>query len=154
MLADGTMTTTVENSIVRGDNTGFSISGTAARQIVVNTDHSNYNAANNVGASNATLNGTPQTALPLFVGSGDFHQLATSPTVNAGAPVAGLSATDIDRQARNQGAAPDIGADELDVPVRRPPPKQQKPKCKKKTKKKRAAAAKKKKKKCKKKRKK
>ena len=60
---------------------------------------------------------------PLFVNAaiGDFHQLAGSPTVNAGAVVDLLGSADIDGDPRMVGAAPDIGADEF-VPSQATPP--------------------------------
>ena len=143
-----TMTTTVQNSIVRGAAFGFSVFGDPTRTVIVNTDHSNYPAANNVGMTNAALNGTPQTEDPLFsaAGSGDFHQLASSPTRNAGAAVPALSATDLDGQPRNQEGAPDIGADEFNVPATpsTPGPPAKAKKCKKRKGKGRASPAKKK----------
>jgi RTX calcium-binding nonapeptide repeat (4 copies) len=49
--------------------------------------------------------------------SSDLHQLAGSPTVDAGGPGAHVSSTDIDGEPRCMGAGLDIGADELtDVP--------------------------------------
>lgn len=53
---------------------------------------------------------------PLFVGAGDYHLQPGSPcrdAGNAGAPE--LPTTDIDGEKRTQGAAPDMGADELPV---------------------------------------
>lgn len=156
----GYMTTTdpqvvdIENSVVRGADYSFYFYTDGAHPITVNLDHVNQTGVNDV-ASPAVLNqtGPTQTASPLFAGSGDFHQLASSVTRDAGAPVAGLSATDLDGQPRNQGTAPDIGADEFDVPPPEAtdPPKPAAKKCKKKRKKKRSPASVAKKKKCKKK---
>lgn len=118
---------TIQNSIVRGDAYGFYVYADPTHSVTVNVDHSNYPATNVFGAG-ALLSdpGPTQTAAPAFVAplTGDFHQLAGSPTVNAGAAVAGLSATDLDGRARNQGGAPDIGADEFEVgvPPTGPPP--------------------------------
>ena len=45
---------------------------------------------------------------------GDFHQLAGSPTIDAGSSAATLLGSfDLDGEARIQGCAPDIGADEF-----------------------------------------
>lgn len=59
--------------------------------------------------------GDNQTAEPVFVNaaSGDFHQVLGSPTIDAGTGGLGLGTLDFDRQARVQGPAPDIGADEF-----------------------------------------
>lgn len=93
-------------------------SGSAATVIA---DHSNYLFEN----ESSTNNGTPfitnpgtnnnQTSAPRFVdsGHGDFHQLPDSPTINAGSASPGLGSLDIDGEARFQGIAPDIGADEF-----------------------------------------
>lgn len=85
-------------------------------------DHSNYRTREVVGANasvTAPGSGANQTAAPLLVNAaaGDFHQLPASPTRNAGAAVTGLGSLDIDRQARRQGIAPDIGADEFSEPT-------------------------------------
>jgi hypothetical protein len=63
-----------------------------------------------------------KTALPAFVdaGAGDYHQLVSSPTVDAGLPDSLLGASDIDGDPRQFGSQPDMGADEY-VP---PPPSQ------------------------------
>jgi hypothetical protein len=58
---------------------------------------------------------TNQTGLPQLADpdNGDFHQLAGSPTIDAGAGDPLLGTQDLDFTARVQGAAPDIGADEF-----------------------------------------
>jgi hypothetical protein len=149
----------IENSIVRGEQNSFYFYADATHPITVNLDHVNHTGVNSVGDP-AVLNetGPPQTASPLFVGSGDFHQLAISVTRDAGAAVVGLSATDLDGQPRNQGSAPDIGADEFNIPppVTTDPPstdpfQPKAKKCKKQRKGKKRAAPSAKKKKCKKK---
>ena len=60
--------------------------------------------------------GNNVTGAPLFVnaGAGDFHEKVGSPTINAGSAAGQLGQFDIDGQARVQGSAPDIGADEFD----------------------------------------
>ncbi len=92
-----------------------------ANAATVVTDHSNYLYEDEV----ATNGGTPfvtnpgandnQTAAPQFVNAaaGNFHQAAGSPTINAGSAAPGLGSIDIDGEARLQGPAPDIGADEF-----------------------------------------
>ena len=59
-------------------------------------------------------NGGNQDAEPLFAAPAalDFHELAGSPTIDAGGRTSSLGATDLDGEPRVQGAAPDIGADE------------------------------------------
>ena len=68
--------------------------------------------------------GSNQTAEPSFVNrvGGDLHQLAGSPTIDAGSStVAALGDKDLDRDARESGLAVDIGADESD-PLSPPSP--------------------------------
>jgi hypothetical protein len=87
----------------------------------LNLDYSNF-ATRSVEGTNAsatepgTLNN--QTAAPLFVNAaaGDFHQAPGSPTIDAGTTDVLLGSLDIDREARIQGSAPDIGADEFVPP--------------------------------------
>jgi hypothetical protein len=91
-------------------------------------DHSNFQTMLEEGDPAATITdpgtGTNQIAEPLFVdaAAGDFHQLAGSPTRNAGTADPDLGALDIDRQVRSQESAPDIGADELAPAVVPVPP--------------------------------
>ncbi|MDQ6527339.1 hypothetical protein RB608_27240 [Nocardioides sp. LHD-245] len=114
-----TMTFAVQNSILRGSGHDLHVhSGEPTKVIIANLDHSNYATVAPTG-THAVLNdlGGRQTAAPAFVApaDGNFRQLATSPTRNAGAPVGGLSATALDGQARIQESAPDIGADEFAI---------------------------------------
>lgn len=62
--------------------------------------------------------GGNQDADPLFAAPAalDFHELAGSPTIDAGGRTSSLGATDLDGEQRVQGAAPDIGADETSNP--------------------------------------
>ncbi|HEX6653005.1 MAG TPA: choice-of-anchor Q domain-containing protein [Thermoleophilaceae bacterium] len=62
--------------------------------------------------------GGNQDAEPLFAAPAalDFHELAGSPTIDAGGVTPALGATDLDGEPRVQGAAPDIGADETQAP--------------------------------------
>ena len=86
-------------------------------------DHSNYattQTKTDTGGGSAMVtaagSGTNQTGVPMLAADG-FHELAGSPTVDAGA-VDGSSATaDIDGQRRTIGSTPDIGADELGLPT-------------------------------------
>ncbi len=110
--------------------TGADVSAAASAQAstsaTVDLDYSNYDTELEPGATDSvtdpgTLNN--QLAPPSFVdaASGDFHQAAGSPTIDAGTGAATLlGAVDIDGDPRTVGAAPDIGADELVPPA--PPP--------------------------------
>jgi hypothetical protein len=68
--------------------------------------------------------GGNQDAEPLFATPPvlDIHQLAGSPTIDAGVATPQLGTADIDGEPRTQGSAPDIGADELVPPAPPPPP--------------------------------
>jgi len=123
-------TITAQSSIFRGDNYGIDVQGDGSHTVSVETDHSITWDLNWAILPDATISGDPQTPTPLFVSGTDFHQLAGSPTVNAGAAVAGLSATDLDGQARTVGSPSDIGADEYVPPD--PPAAPQQPGAKKK----------------------
>jgi hypothetical protein len=102
---------------------GTNIDVRASSDVSVDLDHSNYGTVSTSGTGTVTDAGTlsNQTADPEFVDlvAGDLHQLATSPTVDKGTAASELGSTDIDGEARSQGSAPDIGADELTVV---PPP--------------------------------
>ena len=67
--------------------------------------------------------GGNQDVEPLFAApaSLDFHQLAGSPTIDAGVVTPLLGSADVDGQPRTQGSAPDIGADEFVPPIVEPP---------------------------------
>lgn len=109
-------TVTVCNSILRG--LAFDLLAEDAppdTNIDVNVTNSNYITSSD-DPPEAVINdlGGRQTSAPLFVNAlaGDFHQQAGSPTIDAGT-IAGITATDYDGEARAQGLAPDIGADEF-----------------------------------------
>jgi hypothetical protein len=82
-----------------------------------NLSYSNWRPDNTTAASNTAINdlGNNQTGDPVFRNAifGDFHQLSGSPTVDKGTVTPLNGATDFDGQARLNGAAPDIGADEF-----------------------------------------
>ncbi len=80
-------------------------------------EHSDYGTAPTAAVAGASASVTPAgsgtniTAEPLFAEDG-FHQLANSPTVDAGFMDVLTGARDIDGQRRPLGSGPDIGADE------------------------------------------
>ena len=108
-----------KNVIARGTTADVKGNPDATSSAVVTLDHSNY-ATEASGTTGTTMitnpgTGTNQTASPAFAnaGAGNFHQLAGSPTIDAGATVDLLGSTDLDGEPRSQGSAPDIGADEF-----------------------------------------
>jgi hypothetical protein len=88
--------------------------------------NSNYRTFTQNGGATVTVPGTNgnQTASPGFANPaiGDFHEIAGSPTVDAGASIADAGATDLDGLPRAQGpcvggtGSPDIGAYEFQPP--------------------------------------
>lgn len=165
------LTVDAKNSIFAGPDADVeSFPLQAGSTVNVNLANSNYDSAvdGGDGAVTAPGSGSNQTAAPLFANAtlGDFHQLASSPTVDAGAADGSLGTLDFEGDQRSIDATPgcsgddlavpDIGADELFVPIPpcAPPTQPKGKKCKKKKKKQPASAKKRKKKSCKKKRKK
>ena len=94
---------TVTNSIVRGGGSGgldVHASNTSTGSIAINLDHSDFAAAT-PNASGVTIT-SPNSAgnltqLPALANpsGGDLHELAGSPTINAGAIVGGNGLTDL-----------------------------------------------------------
>ena len=84
---------------------------------------SNYETELEEGGGTVTDPGTGgnQTAQPLL-DTDNYHQLASSPTVNAGSAAPDVGSADIDDEARISGTAVDIGADELQQATPQPQP--------------------------------
>ena len=109
-------TLTAKNVIVRG--VGNDLSATKASCSTstsrIDVSYSNYRAGKASGDGMIVDAGNNQTNLdPAF--DGDYHQLPTSPTIDAGIDDGMLGSADIDGEARTIGSAPDIGADEATV---------------------------------------
>jgi hypothetical protein len=88
--------------------------------------YSNYDTVleTETGSVTGPNTGTNQGDPPVFVNAstGDFHQAPSSTaTIDKGGVFADLGSTDIDGESRNQGSAPDIGADEFTVAPSPPP---------------------------------
>jgi hypothetical protein len=100
-------------------------SGAGAPYAHIQLDHSNYDTTATEGPD-ATVtpagSGSNQMAAPLLEapGSGDFHQLTGSPTIDAGADDALNGAFDLDGAARTRGPRTDIGAYESAAPPTAP----------------------------------
>ncbi len=116
----------VTNTIALGTTGGIQLVATAGppedRPVTLNIDHSNFasivkggGVPDSLYTTNETAN---QSAAPQLVNLtlGDIHQLPGSPTIDAGT-AGGIGPADIDGQARSSGAAPDIGADEVEAPL-------------------------------------
>jgi hypothetical protein len=82
--------------------------------VTVNLTSSNYDSESELSGGQVTDPGTNgnQTATPLLAADG-YHQLLSSPTINGGTADALIGALDVDGEPRSSGAAPDIGADEV-----------------------------------------
>jgi hypothetical protein len=129
-VADGsTQTVILRNVIARGTASDIHAinDGTSGDDNVdVDVAFSNYSSIVEASPDADVVEGPGnQSATPLFANPGptvlDFHQLSASPTIDAGTASAALGSADIDGEARSQGAAPDIGADEFTVPIAAPP---------------------------------
>ena len=115
----------VRNSIFRGVTNDVNVSAVGpVNDVEVRIGHSDYanSVASGPGATLTNQGGNlPATAQLTNIASGDFHQLVTSPTRDAGTTDPDLGALDVDGQPRSAGAAPDIGADEWYEPPPAPP---------------------------------
>jgi hypothetical protein len=91
--------------------------GAAGAAATASLANSNYDSVQVMGpAASVTPAGTGsnRTDRPLLASpsTGDVHQVVGSPTIDAGAAVPLLGSLDFEGQARIQGPAPDVGADE------------------------------------------
>jgi hypothetical protein len=107
-----------KSTIARGAESDISVAQTGAGKTAVQIDHSAFKtvAMNTIGGGTIAVTGPKEAgnveAPPQF-GEDGFHQLPSSPTVDAGATDAESPSHDIDGEKRILGAGPDIGADEL-----------------------------------------
>ena len=117
-------TITAINVIAQGtpdDASAYAADATGSATLTLG--YSNYATAQGIGPGTAAVtpagSGTNQAAAPLFAGlaAGDLHQAPGSPTIDAGTNDADNGTQDVDRSARTEGAATDIGADEFVFPL-------------------------------------
>lgn len=105
-----------KNVIARGTTDVRAATSTGATS-TVNLDHSSFQSVSTGSGGTITDPSTNfnQTTAPLFANAtaDDYHQLAGSPTIDAGVADGLNGLTDFDGDARTLGAAPDIGADEF-----------------------------------------
>jgi hypothetical protein len=120
----GNLTLDVKNSIALGDdaNGGADAFAEAGAGGTANLmfEHSNYDSEEEQVTGGTVTDpgtGTGNQIDPPAFASGDFHQLATSPTINAGFAVDMLGTGDFENQARTLQGTPDIGADEYSPPA-------------------------------------
>lgn len=115
IILPGSYTLDVRNSIAQGDAADLMASQLFFPGNIV-ISNSNFDTSQTPGSATIT-GGSNQTAPPLFVNAaaGDYRQAAGSPTVDAGS-TDGIGALDLEGNARNLGAAPDIGAFEFVPP--------------------------------------
>ena len=105
------------NVIAHGSAIGYDLSGqtNGTGSAVIETSHTNYSSTSFFGAGASAMDDDPhQTLLPKLVdpGIGDFHQQATSPTIDHGVNSLGNGPTDWEGDLRTFNSVPDIGADE------------------------------------------
>ena len=110
---------------------GGSLNNTAKREAAF-MSHSNFRRSmlnQSPPDSRVVELGGNQDGEPLFASPPalDIHQLAGSPTIDAGVATPQLGTADIDGQRRTQGTAPDIGADEFVPPILEPPADMRRP---------------------------
>jgi hypothetical protein len=128
VLGSGELHVRAVNSVFRATEDGFrgiAIDDAGGEPVELTIDHSNSEEPYLWGSPVYIAGDGMQSEPPLFAdpAGGDFRQLAASPTVDAGAgaPPAGLGATDVAGDPRVVGAAVDIGAHELQPPPEPPP---------------------------------
>jgi hypothetical protein len=111
---------TISNSIIRSGSAGpgsdMAIDQSSGT-VQVTLDHSNYASVDEADGATATPAGTAtnQTAAPAFVNvtTGDFHEAAGSPTIDAGTDSTANGPLDLDANTRDIGTHTDIGAYEF-----------------------------------------
>jgi hypothetical protein len=114
-LPSGSMSISVENSIVHGGTVDLQTLSTGGGNASISVGYSNY--ASTSGTIDAT-EGHNQLAAPVLVNpaAGDFQEQPSSPTVDAGIASRFIGPEDLAGHPRVLGRAPDIGAYELVVP--------------------------------------
>ena len=110
----GNVTANLTNVIARGTSGDLTLVQQGGATLVANIDHANRGV---VSPGGATVNETnPQTAAPLLVNpaTGDFRELAGSPTIDTGITNAANGPFDFLGKPRVINGLTDIGADEFD----------------------------------------
>ena len=117
-----TVTVTAKSVIAQGTQVDVRARATVApTSVTINLDHSNFDTSDTStatgGVASVTAPGTNfNVVVPALLAADGYHQLAGSPTINAGITDGSSGTTDIDGQGRQIGIQPaDIGADERGV---------------------------------------
>ncbi|MDX6616656.1 MAG: hypothetical protein QOD60_1747 [Solirubrobacterales bacterium] len=115
------------NTIGRGTNFDVEAQQYTGGSAHLTFSNSSYALRLDAGGASITPEGTNgnQTAAPQFANfaAGDFHEVAGSPTIDAGVPLGDIGSLDLDRTERIQpscvggAGTPDIGAYEIAPPV-------------------------------------
>ena len=122
----GNVAATVQNSYLRSlagattDVRAFARSfGTTQCTAKLDSSHSNWRDSTIGNGASISSSADQHFIDALFANpaAGDYHELAGSPTIDAGVADGLIGALDLDHEARSQGAAPDIGADEFSPPA-------------------------------------
>jgi hypothetical protein len=120
---------TIINTIMRGSGKDIYANPNGGDAVTATVTNADYNPANStpngtVDSNTTTITATGTvTGAPLFTdeATGDLHEAAGSPTIDAGTSDPGAGAFAFDGQARTIGPATDIGADETENPSTPPP---------------------------------
>lgn len=123
------MDITVRNSIIHGAGKDIRLStdGVSGADIDAVLSNSNFTSTELVGAGasiNSNSSNENQGSAPLLAnpGAGDFHELAGSPTIDAGSNASAIGPADASGGARLKGSGVDIGGFEADPPPAGPSP--------------------------------
>jgi hypothetical protein len=117
------MTVQARNSILHGDKEDLLMGLSAGTSASLTVEYSlfRYDPANVWGGGTGTVTATDHviSGVPAFVDAagGDHHVAAGSPTIDAGSAALTTATSDLDGLARISGAAPDMGAYEVQAPA-------------------------------------